>query len=618
MWGDRDLIHTWSYGGPFNGASSGTAVAISSSRTLSFAEVEARGRALALALHQAGCAAGDRVAVATADPVDFYLAAAACYLGGIALIPIDPTSGQADLADILELTRPAVLIADYPVLERLGANRPNILWRSGASQQDAPESPPGRRYFRRPAAPLPPMDALTRTQGDWEPAALGDDLPAFIMSTSGTTSRSKATVQSRGALRAHVETLARVFGYDADARFLNLLPTHHVDGLVHGVYASLMTGMTNVQPGLFTIGLDIALLLRRSGATHFVSNPSMLAIIRRSFGDRPDLFRTESFRMLASSAGTLDAGFWGEFQDFFDIRLNNFYGLTETVSGSIYCGPADDTFRLGTLGKPVDTRVRLVDAAGGEIGPGKPGELLIAGPHVMTGYLDDPEATAATLRDGWLATGDICVADADGFITMVGRSKTVVMRSGTTIHPEDVRRVMIGMPGVRAVEVLGVPDATFEEALVACVVAEKGVTAVDIRAYCAAELSVERQPDRVELFDTLPLCPAGKVRRDTLIAIIAARRGAAIAPNDPTDLTASILTLAAETFQVSPADFTLASGQETVDGWDSFSHMEFVIRLEQQFGIRLRAKEIMRLGSIGDAVEMVDAHLGAQRVTPIR
>ena len=239
------------------------------------------------------------------------------------------------------------------MLERLGASRPDILWRSGTWGQDAPKSPPRRRIIRRPATALPALDALARTQGDWEPAEFADDVPACIICTSGTTSSSKATVLSRGALRAHVETLARIFGYGAGARFLNLLPTHHVDGLVHGVYASLMTGMTNVQPGLFSVGLDIGELLRRSGATHFVSNPNMLAIIRRSFGDRPDLFRTGSFRMLASSAGVLDAKFWREFQDFFGVRLNNFYGLTETVSGSIYCGPADDTFRLGTLGKPL-------------------------------------------------------------------------------------------------------------------------------------------------------------------------------------------------------------------------------------------------------------------------
>ena len=225
------------YSVPFNGASSGTAATVAALRTLSFAEAERRGRAVALALHQAGLATGDKVAVATADPVDFYLAAAACHLGAMALIPIDPTSGRTDLADILELTRPAVLIADDPVLERLGANRPNILWQSGAPPRETPKSSPGRRFFRRPAAPLPSIDALAQTPGDWEPGAFGDDLAACIICTSGTTSSSKATVLSRGALRAHVETLARVFGYGADARFLNLLPTHHVDGLVHGVYA---------------------------------------------------------------------------------------------------------------------------------------------------------------------------------------------------------------------------------------------------------------------------------------------------------------------------------------------------------------------------------------------
>ena len=136
---------------PYNGGSSGTAVAVSSSRTLSFAEIEARSRALGLALHNAGCVVGGRVAVATADPGDFYLVAASCYLSGIALIPVDPTSGRTDLADILERTGPAVLIADDPVLERLGPDRPNVLWRSGTSRQDAPKSRSGRWYSRRPA-----------------------------------------------------------------------------------------------------------------------------------------------------------------------------------------------------------------------------------------------------------------------------------------------------------------------------------------------------------------------------------------------------------------------------------------------------------------------------------
>ncbi len=597
-----------------NGVWSGTAVATSCSRMLSFTEVAARSHALALAFHDAGCTSAGRVAIATTDPVDFYLTAASCYLGGIALIPVDPTCGRTDLADILEKTRPAILIADAPVLERLGPDRPSVLWRSGTSARNVPKSELERGYSSRPAAPFPSLDAFTRTEGNWEPPALGDDLPAFIISTSGTTSKPKATVQSRGALRVHIETLASVFGYDADARFLNLLPAHHVDGLVHGVYASLMTGMTNVQPGLFTVDLDIAALLRRFDTTHFLSNPTMLAIIRRNYGDRPDLFRTASFRMLASSAGMLHAGFWKEFQDFFGIPLNNFYGQTETVSGSIYCGPADSTFRLGTLGKPLGAQAKLVDAAGESVGPGVPGELMIAGPHVMSGYLDDSEATAAALRDGWLATRDICVVDADGFFKMVGRSKTVVKRGGATIHPEDVGRVLLQMPGVQSAEVLGVPDPTFEEALVACVVVEKGVTIVDIREYCAAELSAERRPDRVELFDVLPVGSSGKVRRDTLLAMIADRRAAAAVLTDPTDLVILLLTLAAETFQVSTSALTLESSQQTVDGWDSFNHMEFVLGLEERFGIRLRAKEVMRLGSIRDAVEMVDAHCRA----PIR
>jgi long-chain acyl-CoA synthetase len=555
--------------------------------TLTFGQATSKAGAIAHTLRQAGLKMGDAVAIATSRGSGFYACFAACYYSGFPVAIIDPAAGNRELGLLLQKAAPSAVIADDEVLQRLMDGMTQIL---------------PRHVWR--------LSMLYDVNGpDLAPVSLSrrGDLPAYMIFTSGTTSDPKAVVVSRRALQYHVATLARVFDYDSEARLLHYLPTHHTDGLVHGVAASLLTGMAVVHPGAFTVSVNLKETLRANKITHFLAVPAMLSMISRAYGDCEELFQYDGFRRLISTAGFLDRKFWQDFQDFFGVRVSNFYGLTETVSGSLYCGPDNETYRLGTVGKPIDARAQIVDEEGSAVPVEEIGELQVSGPHLMSGYLNDPAATRATMANGWFSTGDLFFQDGDGFYHFVGRKKNIIKRGGITVCPEDIRRVLVEMPAVVDAEVIGLPDEMFEEVIVVCAVVQDGVDADDIRTLCRHELAPERRPDRVVLLDNLPRGPSGKVQRNALVAMLQ-QTGPVVTGSD-SSLRSRVMELAADVFATDCNALDDRSSPATVDNWDSYAGMEFVLALEQEFDLRLQAIDIMKIGSVGDALEVVSAAL---------
>jgi len=566
--------------------------------SLTHREIKRKGGSIARALAASGIQTGDLVAVASSHRASFYTCFAGCFEAGFPVVVLDPAAATQELALMLQKAVPAALVADESVLVRL-AEQPDIdipgaIWRVASNESAVDGAWPS-------LADIPVSESI----GAIEP--IDDEIPAYVIFTSGTTSTPKGVVVSRAALRHHVATLSMVFAYGPDATLLCFLPAHHTDGLVHGVAASLLTGMTVIQPGPFAQSTDLAQWLRTHRVSHFLGVPTMLAMIKRTFGDRTELFQYEEFQSLISTAGFLDVRLWQEFQDCFSIRVSNFYGMTETVSGTLFCGPSDSTYQLGTLGRAVDADVQIVDECGAIVPAGTVGELQISGKHLMTEYLDDPAATKAVITDGWLSTGDLFSQDAAGTFHFSGRLKNIIKRGGITVYPEDVGRVVGALPGVLEVEVVGIPDAVFEEIIVVCAVVESGVSAADIRRSCHDGLSPERRPDRIELMKRLPRGPSGKVRREELLALLGQRtpehqvsRGS---------LRDQVITVAADTFAVEPAELDDTSSPNTLANWDSYAGMEFVLALERKFTVRLRPRDIMRISDIGKAIEILATHL---------
>ena len=441
------------------------------------------------------------------------------------------------------------------------------------------------------------------------PATLPGDARAYILFTSGTTSNPKGVEITHGNLFAHVATLNRVYGYDANARILNQLPLHHTDGLVEGPMCALLSGGTLHRPGPFSIQQlgRLADWIARHRVTHLVTVPTVLALIERLGDADRAMFRTGDFRFIVSLAGYLDEGLWRRFEDRFGTRIVNVYGLTETVSGSLYAGPDDASHRYGTIGKPVDCECRIVDEAGKDLPPGQVGELLLRGPHVMPGYFRNPEATAEALRDGWLRTGDLATVDEAGCYAIVGRKKNVIIKGGINVYPEKVNAALKSHPEVIDAATFGLPDPVWGETVAACVTLRSPVAPAVLIEHCRGLIAPESLPSEIHVLPEFPRGPAGKPVLNALKSHVLKVRSQAPAP----DPAAEVYAIAARCFKTSAAALSPASSPENTAGWDSYAHMELTNALECALGIRLAPKDIMSMESLGDVERIVRGKLAA-------
>jgi long-chain acyl-CoA synthetase len=458
---------------------------------------------------------------------------------------------------------------------------------------------------------------------DVEPApfapAPADAAVAHMLFTSGTTSRPKGVEITHGNIRAQLSTFLSVYRYDANSRILNTLPLHHTDGLMQGPAVALIAGGTVYRPGQFRIAAlaELMATVRRERITHFIVVPTILSLMIRLDEEHNDSFKGSDLRVLRSSADLLDPTLWRSFEKRFGVEVTNSYGLTETVCEALYCGPAPATKRIGTIGKPIDCKARVVDDSGNDVPVGEVGELWISGTNIMKGYFRQPEETAAVLTDGWYHTGGLARVDADGFFAIAGRKKTVIVTGGTNVHPEYITTTIRNLEGVIDAVTFGLKDDIFGEIVVSCVVVapDSGLDVDAILAHCHAYLSPEKVPAAVYLLPDLPRGSAGKVLLDDVKVLAAERARRKIKSTG--DILEQVLEIAARTFKVPVSTLTSESTPDNTNGWDSFAHISFIAALEHQFSLRITASEITKLRSLADAEWIVRrTHAACRRPMP--
>jgi acyl-CoA synthetase (AMP-forming)/AMP-acid ligase II len=213
-----------------------------------------------------------------------------------------------------------------------------------------------------------------------------------------------------------------------------------------------------------------------------------------------------------------------EAQQAFGPRISALYGQTEAPVTICALGTDDmlDPVLRGTVGKPcVNSRVRVVDDTGTEVTTGTVGNIEVKGPIVMKGYLDDPELTQATIRNGWLATGDLGALDSEGFLTLVGRVSEVIITGGFNVYPAEIENVLAAIPGVRECCVFGVPDDYWGERVEVAVVGNGDIDDESIMQAVKKKLGSVRTPKAVHFVDELPRNAVGKVVRRDLAKIFA-------------------------------------------------------------------------------------------------
>ncbi len=399
-------------------------------------------------------------------------------------------SGPAGIAALAELDRSAV-----PTLEHLLVPAGTEL--AGSIDLDA---------LREQVTPAPIAEKAD------------DDLAALLF-TSGTAGPPKAAMLSHGNLLSNLHQVQSVGGRFSrpDDVSLCVIPLFHVLGLNAILGLAMWAGATLVLMERFDPVSTIETIIEEQVSV-LAGPPTMWWALSQIELVAPEALG--SLRLAVSGAAALPDRVVHDIAERFGIRIYEGYGLTE-ASPSVTVAPDDDT-PIGSIGRPLQgLEVRLVDSSGDDARPGDPGEIRVRGPNVFAGYLDDPEASAAAVdEDGWLHTGDIAVADDDGYLFIVDRAKDLIIVSGFNVYPAEVERVLAEHPAVAEAAVIGVAHPHSGEAVKAFVVpAPQMVVEEDaLIEHCAGELARYKCPSKVDVVDEIPRGLGGKLLRRELIA----------------------------------------------------------------------------------------------------
>lgn len=351
-----------------------------------------------------------------------------------------------------------------------------------------------------------------RETPDFDP----DTTPAYILPTGGTTGEPKSVTLSHRNLVANALQQASVAGASmGEEKLMAVLPFFHSYGLSAVILGGAALGAELVLHHRFSTH-HVLQLIEQHRPTVMHAVPAMLAAMNTQLRSKPQ--RVDSLKWVISGGAPLPADTAAEFAAHCGCLVVEGYGLSE-ASPVTHSGPLDGTGRYGTIGLPLpDTDCRIVDAETGSIDvlPGDVGELIVRGPQVMLGYWNDPDATAAVIRDGWLFTGDLARQDSRGFYQIVDRKKDLVITSGYNVYPREVEAVMQTCPLVDDVAIVGVPDAERGEIVKAFVRLQTGKRwdrdALD--AFCHTHLSAHKRPRQFEqVIGELPKNFLGKVLR---------------------------------------------------------------------------------------------------------
>ena len=349
------------------------------------------------------------------------------------------------------------------------------------------------------------------------PSVVPEEDAAVLAPTGGTTASPKAVLLTHRNLVANAMQLRNwVGGEDGTESILGVLPFFHSYGLSVSVLTSWAGGSTiHLHPRFESRAVLNLILEQRPDMVPAV--PAMLNALNNVMRGRAvDL---SFIRFVISGASALEPAVRQEFESHGVEAVVEGYGLTE-ASPVTHANPPGAGNRPGTIGVPVpDTAARLVDPdTGAEVADGAVGELVVRGPQVMKGYFNNPLATAAVLRDGWLFTGDMARRDAAGYYTLVDRKRDIIKTSGFLVFPAEVEEVLCGYPDVAEAAVVGVPDADRGELVKALVVPRAGCR-VDVAAlenYCKLHLGKQKRPRKFEVVGELPKNFLGKVLRRKL------------------------------------------------------------------------------------------------------
>jgi len=469
-----------------------------------YRELNEQSGRFAAGLREAGLEPGDVMGLQLPNLPHFLIAYFGALKAGLVVLPLNPLLMAPEIEYHLGDSSAALLIGfegmhaeATKACERLGIPLYLVSMGGGPLPEDA-----------RPVSQLfgaPDGDVVPRSPED----------TAVLIYTSGTTGKPKGAELTHFQLYMNCTIAGQLFGARNDDVTLAVLPFFHVFGLSSVINVSVRYGgclsiVPRFQPA------DVLDVLERDRCTVIGGVPTMLhALAQQDIADR-DL---SALRVAVSGGASLPEDIMRTFESMYGIEVLEGYGMSETASTSSFNRPGDR--RVLSIGKPIwGVTMRVADTSDRPLPPGPEnvGEILIRGHNVMKGYLGRPEATAETLRGGWLHSGDLGYVDSDGFFFIVDRAKDLVIRGGFNVYPREIEEVLYAHPDIVEAAVIGKRDERLGEEVVAVVVARPGseLGEQDVIAYCRERLAAYKYPREIRFLGELPKGPTGKILKAAL------------------------------------------------------------------------------------------------------
>ncbi len=443
--------------------------------------------------------AGDRVALQLPKCLPFiYLHLATVRLGAI-FLPLNPAYPLTELRYFLTDSAASVYVGD-------SAHQSDL----ETVLNDLPDMQ--HCIFINPAAEW----QLTNYAPIDHPLPIDSQQTAMMLYTSGTTSRPKGAEITHGNLTANLNALHTAWGWQADDVILHVLPIFHVHGLIVALHGALNAGATAVLIARFAAE-PVLDLLKSQRFSVFMGVPTIhRRLYNAANGRQIDL---SHMRLMTSGSDRLPDDLFLGYQTTFGYTLLERYGMTET--GMNLSNPLHGERRIGSVGLPLPgVEARIVDPATETPLPnGEIGEVQIRGPHVCKGYWRQPQKTTeAFTYDGWLRTGDLGLCEPDGYFTLKGRAKDLIITGGLNVYPPEVELVLMEHPAVSACAIIGCPDDEWGEQVTAVIITatDTSITPDTIMAHCREHLAAYKVPRRVVFVDELPQNALGKVQKAKL------------------------------------------------------------------------------------------------------
>ncbi|MGK3943483.1 AMP-binding protein [Streptomyces caeruleatus] len=468
-------------------------------RSVTWAELHDRTRQLAHGLADLGIGRGDRVAVLSKDRIEVLESYFALARLGALFVPLNHSLAEPEVADIVERVGAVAVLGESELLDR---------------HAELPKSVRLRVAFDKPA-----FAALGTLAEQRELPDVADTEPIAVLHTSATTGQAKGVTVDSASFRAIALGWLVMARPTDDIVMVNCCPLYHGSMVVSLTY--LAAGATIVLMPGFTPQRALS-AVQRHHATHMWLVPQMLRfMLQAKMSGHTDL---SSLREVLYGAAPMPLDVYADAVERLGCGFRQVYGMTEvggpfvTLGPDEHPAPGDVTARIPCGRVVPGMSARAVDEAGRELPAGEIGEIVVRGPGVMQGYWNDPGATRAITRDGWIRTGDLGFMDAEGRISLVDRTKDVIIRAGQNVYPSEIERALMTHPAVRDAAVVGMPDEDYGEVPLAYVALEAGAepSAAELLAHVTGLLAPYKRPRRVEFIEQVPRNPAGKIIKKLL------------------------------------------------------------------------------------------------------